>query len=187
MISVEFKGIKPEELIKHIEKAVQTEILVGIPRATAMRPGDTISNAEIAYIQEHGSPTARIPPRPFMEPGLERARDKVRDAMTAGVQQLVQGGSLRPAAQKVGLICQASIRGVFTDNDWKPLSPRTILARAQRTVSKRKGFADKSTRAQQGMLARELARRANDRPLIDTGALRQSITFVVTEGGGDGK
>jgi hypothetical protein len=72
---------------------------------------------------------------------------------------------------------------VFVDNDWKPLSPRTIMARAQRTVSKRKGFDEKSTTQQRIMLAKELARRANDRPLIDTGALRQSITYVVTEGG----
>lgn len=185
-VKVEFKGVRPEDLARNLERAVRTDVLVGIPRATAMRPGDDISNAEIAYINEHGDPASRIPPRPFMEPGLQRCRDKVSTVMAAGVQQLAQGGSLRPAAERVGLICQASIRGVFTDNDWKPLSPRTIMARAQRTVSKRKGFADKSARAQQGMLQRELARRAGDRPLIDTGALRQSITYVVTEGGGDG-
>lgn len=103
--------------------------------------------------------------------------------MAAGVQQIAQGGTLRPAAERVGIICQRSIRGVFTDNNWKPLSPRTIMARAQRTVSKRKGFGEKSAPQQQSMLAKELARRANDRPLIDTGALRQSITYVVTEGG----
>lgn len=182
-IKIEFKGVKPDELIRNIERAVHTEVLVGIPRSTAMRPGDEISNAEIAYINEHGDPARRIPPRPFMEPGLQRCRDKVREAMAQGVQQLGTGGTLRPAAERVGLICQASIRNVFTDNNWKPLSPRTIMARAQRTVSKHKGFADKSARAQQGMLQRELARRANDRPLIDTGALRQSITYVVTEGG----
>lgn len=186
-ISVEFKGVKPEDLYRNLERAVKTEILVGIPRATAMRPGDEISNAEIAYINEHGDLARRIPPRPFMEPGLARCRDKVRDVMAAGVQQVAQGGTLRPAAERVGLICQASIRGVFTDNDWKPLSPRTIMARAQRTVSKRKGFDEKSTTQQRTMLAKELARRANDRPLIDTGALRQSITYVVTEGGGNGQ
>ena len=186
-ISVEFKGMRPEELAQKIARAVRTEVLVGIPRATAMRPGDDISNAEIAYINEHGDPTRRIPPRPFMEPGLQRAREKVSAIMAEGVAQLAKGGSLRPAAERVGLTCQASIRGVFTDNDWKPLSPRTIMTRAQRTVAKRKGFADKSARAQQGMLQRELARRAGDRPLIDTGALRQSITYVVTEGGGDGQ
>lgn len=186
-IKVEFKGVKPEDLVRNLERAVRTEVLVGIPRATAMREGDTISNAEIAYINEHGDPAQRIPPRPFMEPGLARCRDEVREAMAQGVQQLGTGGTLRPAAERVGLICQASIRGVFTDNDWKPLSPRTIMARAQRTVSKRKGFDEKSDRQQQNMLAKELARRANDRPLIDTGALRQSITYVVTEGGGDGQ
>ena len=186
-ISVEFKGVKPEELAEKIARAARTEVLVGIPRSTAMRPGDEISNAELAYINEKGDPARRIPPRPFMEPGLQRCRDKVSTVMAEGVQQIAQGGSLRSAAERVGLICQASIRGVFTDNDWKPLSPRTIMARAQRTVSKRKGFADKSARAQQGMLQRELARRADDRPLIDTGALRQSITYVVTEGGGDGQ
>lgn len=186
-ISVEFKGVKPEDLYRNLERAVRTEVLVGIPRATAMREGDTISNAEIAYINEHGDPARRIPPRPFMEPGLARCRDKVSTVMAEGVQQIAQGGSLRPAAERVGLICQASIRGVFTDNDWKPLSPRTIMARAQRTVSKRKGFADKTARGQQSELQRELARRAGDRPLIDTGALRQSITYVVTEGGGNGQ
>lgn len=182
-VKVEFKGVKPEELVRNLERAVKTEVLVGIPRATAMRPGDEISNAEIAYINEHGDPARRIPPRPFMEPGLQRARETVSTIMAEGVQQLGTGGTLRPAAERVGLICQASIRGVFTDNDWKPLSPRTIMARAQRTVSKHKGFADKTARAQQSELQRELARRANDRPLIDTGALRQSITYVVTEGG----
>ena len=182
-ISVEFKGIKPEELAQKIARAARTEVLVGIPRSTAMRPGDEISNAEIAYINEHGDPARRIPPRPFMEPGLQRCRDKVSTVMAEGVQQIAQSGSLRPAAERVGLICQASIRGVFVDNDWKPLSPRTIMARAQRTVSKRKGFDEKSTTQQRTMLAKELARRANDRPLIDTGALRQSITYVVTEGG----
>ena len=182
-IKVEFKGMTPDQFAEKIARATRTEVLVGIPRSTAMRPGDKISNAEIAYINEHGDPARRIPPRPFMEPGLTRCRDKVRDVMAAGVQRLAQSGSLRPAAERVGLICQASIRGVFTDNNWKPLSPRTIMARAQRTVSKHKGFADKSARAQQGMLQRELARRAGDRPLIDTGALRQSITYVVTEGG----
>ena len=182
-ISVEFKGIRPEELAQKIARAARTEVLVGIPRSKAMRPGDEISNAELAYINEKGDPARRIPPRPFMEPGLQRCRDQVRDVMAAGVQQLAQGGSLRPAAKRVGLICQASIRGVFTDNDWKPLSPRTIMARAQRTVSKRKGFDKKSPERQRTMLAKELARRANDRPLIDTGALRRSITYVVTKGG----
>ena len=186
-INVEFKGVKPEDLVRNLERAVRTEVLVGIPRATAMREGDTISNAELAYINEHGDPSKRIPPRPFMEPGLARCRDKVRDVMAAGVQRLARFGSLRASARLVGIICQASIRGVFTDNNWKPLSPLTIMARAQRTVSKRKGFGEKSDRQQQSMLAKELARRANDRPLIDTGALRQSITYVVTEGGGDGQ
>lgn len=186
-IKIEFKGVKPEDLYRNLERAVRTEVLVGIPRSTAMREGDTISNAEIAYINEHGEPARRIPPRPFMEPGLQRCRDKVSTVMAEGVQELAQGGTLKPAAERVGIICQRSIRGVFTDNDWKPLSPRTIMARAQRTVAKHKGFADKTARAQQSELQRELARRAGDRPLIDTGALRQSITYVVTEGGGDGQ
>lgn len=186
-IKVSFTGISPEQLARNLAKAPRTEILVGIPRSTAMREGDeNISNAEIAYIQEHGSPTRRIPPRPFMEPGIQRSLDTVRMIMADGAGALVEGASLRPYAERVGLVCQASIRGVFTDNNWKPLSPRTILARAQRTVQNRKGYDSKSDRAKQTMLAKELARRANDRPLIDTGALRQSITYVVTEGG-DGR
>lgn len=182
-IKVSFTGISPEQLARNLAKAVKTEVLVGIPRDKAARSDGPISNADIAYIQEHGAPSRNIPPRPFMERGIQRALDTVRTIMADGAGALIEGVSLRPYAEKVGLICQASIRGVFTDNDWKPLSPRTILARAQRTVRKRKGYADKSERQQRTMLAKELDRRAGDRPLIDTGALRQSITYVVTEGG----
>ena len=182
-IKVSFSGISPEQLARNLAKAVKTEVLVGIPRSTAARAGETITNADIAYIQEHGSPSHNIPPRPFMEPGIQRALDNVRLIMGDGAGAVAEGVSLRPYAEKVGMICQSSIRAVFTDNDWKPLSPRTIMARARRTVKKRKGYEDKSERQQQTMLAKELERRAGDRPLIDTGALRQSITYIVTEGG----
>ena len=53
-ILVEFKGMTPEELAEKIARAARTEVLVGIPRSTAMRPGDEISNAELAYINEKG-------------------------------------------------------------------------------------------------------------------------------------
>ena len=182
-IKVSFTGISPEQLARNLAKATKTEVLVGIPRDKAARSDGPISNADIAYIQEHGAPSRNIPPRPFMEPGINRSLDKVRQIMAAGAAAVVNGDSLRPYAEKVGITCQHNIRGVFTDNNWKPLSPRTILARARRTVQKRKGYEDKSEHQQQTMLAKELARRADDRPLIDTGALRQSITYVVTEGG----
>jgi hypothetical protein len=39
-VTVEFKGMPPEQLAEKIARAARTEVLVGIPRSTAMRPGD---------------------------------------------------------------------------------------------------------------------------------------------------
>ncbi|MBU9534714.1 hypothetical protein KTE49_30225, partial [Burkholderia multivorans] len=55
-----------DEVLKSISGLMQKEVLVGVPDSTAGRKdeGEPLSNAEIGYILEHGSPANNIPERP---------------------------------------------------------------------------------------------------------------------------
>ena len=170
------------------------DVLVGIPQRNAKRPEGKIDNVELAYIHTHGvdkksvrqkisqlrqqgmnfsgarkkahqlylmthgSPAYRIPPRPIIEPAIEANMDKITKKLDKAMKaflnfNIVEGEEL---LKKTGMFAQNKVRGWFTDprNNWPPNSPATIKAK-----SKGKNIKDK--------------------PLIDTGELRKSITYVV--------
>ena len=132
-----------------------TEVLIGIPDR-GERDGDSgsgISNAELAYIHSHGSPKMGIPARPFLQPSIEANRDKIA-AQQAKVIKAALDGNISLTLinlERVGLMGQNFAKGWFknAENHWEPNSPATI---------KQKG---------------------SDSPLIDTGQLRNAITYVV--------
>lgn len=178
--------------LKQIQEAVKAirdlNVLVGIPQDKSSRPG-TISNAELAYIHTHGartkamtkdmdkdmakgvsygkaydlyigskgSPLHRIPPRPIIEPALKDSREQIGEMLKRPMQRALDGdkqGAIE-ALDRVGMQGQNIVRAWFTNpkNNWSPNSPKTI---------KIKG---------------------SSRPLIDSGELRKSITYVVRKKG----
>lgn len=128
------------------------EVLAGIPQDKSSRDGD-IGNATLGYIHNFGSPINNIPARPFLEPGISKAQDKIVGYLKeAGVKGLDgNANAVKTSLNRVGLTAQNSIRSMFTDNDWQELDARTV------------------------------ARKESDRPLIDTGQLRKSISYVVRD------
>lgn len=133
------------------------DVLVGIPQATTSRRGGQINNASLMFIHTHGSPVRNIPARAVIEPAIasEPTRTIIATELKLAASQLFEGQPDRALAsmRRAG---QAGVNGSkawFTDprNHWAPNKPATIK------------------------------RKRSDRPLIDTGALRRSITFVVRE------
>lgn len=137
--------------------AIQKDaVYVGIPDDTDGRDGP-IGNAAIGYIQEHGSDAAGIPPRPFLKPGVAKVADQCAKELGMGIARALtntNAAEITKGQNRAGLIAQNSVRAQFTDNDWQELSSATIKAREDRGVT-----------------------RTN--PLIDTGQLRKSVTYVV--------
>lgn len=165
-------------------------VCVGIPEEEASRGGgkETINNAELAYIHshgirresmrnemqgdvdlgkpysrayelyvhEHGSPLWNSPPRPIIEPAIAKHSEEIADKLKPAILAKLSGDNqgARDEVEKAGMLAADKVKEYFTeDNGWPENSERTI---------KRKG---------------------SDRVLIDTGALRQSITYVVEDGG----
>ena len=172
-----------KRILEALKKLSEDELLVGVSADTAGDGrGEDINNAELAYIhtngvraagmkaetdkaveegtpyplalqayiKEHGSPAYRVPPRPFLEPGVEKHLDMVESGMKAALLDVLNGGDGRAQRERLGDTMAAKVQAYFQeDNGWPPNAPSTI---------KKKGSAQ---------------------PLVDTGALRQSITYII--------
>ena len=136
------------------------DVLVGVPQDHAGRqdnePGAALGNATIAYIQDRGAPEANIPARPFMTPGIDAVKGKIVDLFGRAAKATLAGNpaAVAKAMTAAGLTAQSSIRAVINAGPPPPLKPATIANRKSRG-------------------------RQSEKPLVDTGQLRNSINFVV--------
>lgn len=131
------------------------QAMVGVPQESSGRAG-AVGNAELLYIHTNGSPAKGIPARPVVEPAIEQqaAQDQIAELLKEAAIAALDGniGLARSNLDKAGQAGENAVKEYFTGgNDWAPNKAATIKAKG------------------------------SDRPLIDTGALRQSITHVVRE------
>ncbi len=190
MIKVKHKS-NLNALKKSIELLGKSRVYVGIPAENASRDnGNDINNAELLYIQthgvrkksmreemqlalnegkayskayemyikSHGSPLWHIPPRPVIEPAINNNKKEIAERLITAygkaMENIYAGDSMQTAMQHleaVGMYAQNIVRAWFTNpnNGWASNSPLTI------------------------------AKKGSSNPLIDTGEMRKSITYVV--------
>lgn len=174
-----------ERLSRDIEALAKSEVLAGFPEDTTDRtddedPGSNITNAAIAYVQDHGEPDRNVPARPFMLPAMEAVQDRAESILKQAAKAMLKADSkdrdslLSIYLTRVGLAIQAAIRKKINEGIPPPLSEATLRRRAARgrvgamwELAWRDAGAPAST---------ELAK-----PLIDTGQLRNAVNFVIRE------
>ena len=154
-MTVTISGNGLEDILDAIDTLMTKEVLVGIPHGEA-RPDSEMTNAQIGYIQETGSPAMNLPPRPFLAPGVELIQDKVALHLTKAIDAAL---ARKPAVvltnlNRAGMVAQNSVRLYFVGGNFAPLSEATIRQRLA------KG-------------------RTGTNPLIDTQQLRKSVTYVI--------
>jgi phage gpG-like protein len=169
------------DIRKAMKALTDKDVLIGIPEDQAAREaaGESgISNAYLGYIHEYGVPSKNIPARPFLHPGIERARKDIADAPERTAKKALQGnpGAVEAGLNKVGLIGQNSVRAAFVDNDWPPLSDKTL---DYNPLSKDEDGKVRTTKKGKPKRKKSRREKGNINPLIDTGQLRKSITYVI--------
>jgi len=148
-------GAGIDQIKKDFAKLIHMDVLVGVPEADSKREKGSVNNAQLMYIQTNGSPVQKIPARPIIEPAIKANKDKItnelKKAATMALNNDISGAKRQ--LNKAGMLGQNVARGWFTDpqNNWTPNSPVTI------------------------------AKKGSEQPLIDTGQLRKSITYVVRD------
>lgn len=141
LLYVHTNGVRDKDMIKEMQHD-----LIDMP----------YSKAHELYVQEHGSPLWKVPPRPVLEPAMEykQNQEQMVELMKDTINVALDGKDVSPALNEVGLQGQNIARDWFTNsaNEWEENKKSTI---------KKKG---------------------SDRPLIDSGEMRRAITFVVKDG-----
>lgn len=173
-----------EDILNSLKDLAEKTVCIGVPEDTDTQR-DNISNAELLYIHtngirdkdmirdmqhdlntmpyskahelyvhENGSPLWHSPPRPVLEPSIDANREQIAELMKTAAIKALKGNDVTPSLRKVGMQGQNIARDWFTnpDNKWAENTKNTI---------KIKG---------------------SDKPLIDTGELRKSITYVIKDG-----
>ena len=151
-----------KSVTESMELLVDTAVYAGVPADKAGREeteGQPINNATLMYIHEHGAPEVNIPARPVLVPAMETIKKQVVGMLKKAASLAIEGdkSSVKKQYMAIGLLAQNAMRKRITDGPFVPLKPGTIAAR------RAKG-------------------RRGTKPLIDTGQLRRSLTYVIREG-----
>ena len=175
-----------QDIQRSLQELAKKDVLVGVPEASSNRKDSKeVTNAELAYmhthgvrklsmrqenqelmdrgapysqayqmyLQTHGSPLWNSPPRPIIEPAIEANKNEIGGLLREALTKALDGRPFEQELKKAGMKGQNVTRAWFTDprNGWAPNSPITI------------------------------AKKGSERPLIDTGELRKSITYIVRD------
>lgn len=95
--------------------------------------------------------TSTSPARPFMKQNFENHEKELQAACNVVNKTISTGGTAEQALDKLGVFSKGLVQQEIVDGEFEPNKPSTI---------KKKG---------------------SDRPLIDTGNMRQSVQYVVRE------
>lgn len=173
-----------DRLFANVEKLARARVLVGIPGDADDRQDQSEPpNHVLGYIHEFGQPENNIPARPFLFPGVREAQDRIVAALRRGAKLALKldqdGNAVAYQTMTIaGEITASAVRRKIVDGPFIPLRPRTIAERARKRIAIDWEGMRAWRKANPGQ-SPDLLNFVSDKPLIATGAMRQSVTYVV--------
>lgn len=146
------------DIIQAVSELSQVDVLVGVPHGENRTEAD-MTNAQIGYLLETGSPAMNLPPRPHLVPGIEEVQDIIGEKLTAAVDAALSGNAKRMyfLLESAGMKATMNVKKFINRGEFAALAPLTIRER------KRRG-------------------RKSEKPLVDTGQYRNSHTYIIMKG-----
>jgi hypothetical protein len=171
--------IDVQDILKNLQALSGNRVLVGVPEGEDPRSSDPkakVGNAALARIHDLGSPKQGIPARPFMKPGIAKAQNYINVALKEAASYWLAKDKeqFNMALVRAGFAAQTSIQNVINKGEgFVPLKRATLLGR----LRKRKYLWNYYHKPWMKDKKNEFL--ATLHPLIDSGSLRNAITFVV--------
>jgi len=147
-----------QSILDALKTLANKDVLVGIPESKDERDDGDIGNAAIGYINENGSPAQNIPPRPHLKPGVKSVEQDFMPHLKAAAQKALEANAegAVTSLDRAGTVAANGVKRYITITGFTPLADATIANRLRRG-------------------------RTGNKPLIDTGEYRRSITHVVRD------
>jgi hypothetical protein len=145
-----------QAIIDAINRLSGKDVLVGIPDSAPERKEAPISNAQIGYILDKGSPAKNIPARPWLVPGVQDVQTQCAERLKKGATAALSGNpsGADAALTAAGLTAEMSVKAKINSNIQPKLADSTLEARRRRGVTR-------------------------ENTLVDTAQLRNSVTHVI--------
>ncbi|SAL25781.1 hypothetical protein [Caballeronia telluris] len=157
-MSVKITRDKLQEVLRSMNALVKKDVLVGIPDSAPERRDTPVTNAQIGYILDRGSPAKNIPARPWLVPGVEEVQSECAERLKKGATAALSGNQqgVDSALTAAGLTAEMGVKAKINSNIQPKLADSTLAARRARGVTR-------------------------ENTLVDTGSLRNSVTHVIRE------
>lgn len=176
---------KMAALIRSISALAKKDVLVGIPDSAPEREDTPMTNAQIGYVMETGSPTHNVPARPFLVPGVQDVQSECAERLKQGATAALDGNTSGTdrALSIAGTIARDSVKMRIGTNIPPPLSPETIRNRfrSRKTKSVRRSEKAYLKDVASGTDAAQAQEAAGIIALENTNQMLNSVTYVVRE------
>ena len=127
----------------------ELQVNVGVPRGAGVYE-DGLTIATIAAVNEFGTEDGRIPARPFLRPAIEENTAVYLRIVERDLPEILAGKQpMTRLLHRLGNLATGHVQRKIVDGPFTPNAPSTIRAKGSSS------------------------------PLIDTGALRQSINYEI--------
>ena len=138
-----------------IEKLKANEVFIGFQAGHKVHTSDKGEAVDMAEIAMFNElGTSTSPSRPFLRMTVDENQEKISAMCEAEAKKLANGGSAEQGLKRLGAFGVSLVQEKIGNGSFTPNSPATI---------KMKG---------------------SDKPLIDTGQMRQSVHYVIRAKGG---
>lgn len=172
-----------EKVIGGLHAILGKEVLIGIPESSGAREDGPVNNATLGYVHEFGSPAHNIPARPFLIPGVEKATPGAIGDLKVATELALAGdkAGAERAMYRAGARAMNAAKAEISSNVPPPLKPATIRNRnrSRGTLSKRPEEEHYGQLIDSGMPAEGAQAATGIISLINTGSLRNALTYVL--------
>lgn len=135
--------------LAELDKMKHLEVRVGYQAGEAT-DDNGVDMCDIAMWNELGTSGVHpIPARPFMRQSVDENEDKIRAYCAQQAKAIARGGTAEEALKKIGIHMKGIVQKTIKEGSFTPNAPSTIR------------------------------KKKSDKPLIDTGRLRQSVNYYI--------
>lgn len=164
-VSLNKKGL--QELIEELAKTEKARVKVGVLAANVSREDDgELNNADIGAVHEMGSKSSDIPARSFLRVPVTKKLPAELKKREKKIFKLITEQGVEQGLKTIGVLAENIVDEAFETSgggSWPPNKQSTVMAKTAHI---------KNAKKRQKAIE-------NNKPLIDTGKLRRSITSSV--------
>lgn len=142
-----------KRFLSEIDELKKMHVKIGFQRGDVQEEDDSGNAVDLCDIALYNElGTSNAPSRPFMRDAIDKHKDEIDKFLDAQFGLLANGKTdAETMMQSIGVFLKGIVQREMVEGDFVPNAPSTIR------------------------------RKHSDKPLIDTGRMRQSVNFVITK------